>query len=156
MWQLSMCEFSLVQGSKSTDSESPSAALLSEAQLQLRGEFEWCLSESGWGEDGTGQSRLNSFALYLFTAEDLLAQGSHLVPVSENSSSSVCWEKLESPTKYLGTVWSLLEAKDLVIVGLSLTRGQKAEVKDEFLKKYRVLDNSQIWEWLLMVIVSVC
>lgn len=63
------------------------------------GLFEWCLSDSGRGEDATGQSWLNnSFALYLFTAEDFLAPGGHLLPVSENSSSAVCWEMLASST----------------------------------------------------------
>lgn len=61
--------------------------------------FGWCLDESGQGEDGTDQSCLNnSFAPYLFTAEDFLARGGHLVPVSEHSSSAVCWEKLVSST----------------------------------------------------------
>lgn len=106
MRQLSTCEFSLVHGSKSRDSESPSAALMSKAQLQFRGEvgtsplnFGGCFDYSGWGEDRMGQSWLNnSFAPYLFTAEDFLACGGPLVPVSEYSSSAVCWEKLVSST----------------------------------------------------------
>ena len=121
MRQLSTCEFSLVHVSKSRDSESPSAALMSEAQLQFRGEvgtsplhFGRCLDDSGRGEDGTGQSWLNnSFPPHLFTAEDFLARGGPLVPVSEHSSSAVCWEKLVSSTTgaqntsgWCGLCWS--------------------------------------------------
>lgn len=71
--------------------------------------------DSGRGEGVTGQSWLsNSFALYLFSTEDFLACGGHLVPVSENSSSAVCCvSNLHSwSAKYFRMVWSLLEFKE--------------------------------------------